>query len=66
MTELEGNNLVLEHKSFIYGLTKYFENYSSKEDLFQAGAIGLIDAYNRYNPDLGVKFTTYAYSYIIG
>ena len=64
MTELD--NLVVEHKNYIYGLTKYFENYSSKEDLFQAGAIGLINAYSNYDPSLGVKFTTYAFPHIMG
>ena len=64
MTELD--NLVLEHKSYIYGLTKYFENYSSKEDLFQAGAIGLIKAYEKFDPSLGIKFTTYAFPHIMG
>lgn len=64
MTELD--NLLLEHKNYIYGLTKYFENYSSKEDLFQSGAIGLINAYEKYDSTLGVKFTTYAFPYIMG
>jgi len=64
MTELD--NLVVEHKNYIYGLTKYFENYSSKEDLFQAGAIGLINAYKKFDPTLNIKFTTYAFPHIIG
>ena len=64
MTELD--NLVLEHKGYIYGLTKYFENYSSREDLFQAGAIGLINAYGKFDPSLGIKFTTYAFPHIMG
>jgi len=64
MTELD--NLVVEHKNYIYGLTKYFENYSSKEDLFQAGAIGLINAYKKFDPTLNIKFTTYAFPHIMG
>lgn len=64
MTELD--NLVLEYQNFIYGLTKYFENYSSKEDLFQAGTIGLINAYKKYDASLGVKFTTYAFPHVLG
>ena len=32
----------------------------SKEDLVSAGVIGLIEAYNRYDPSKGVKFKTYA------
>ena len=64
MTELD--NLIKEHSNYIYGLTRYFENYSSKEDLFQAGAIGLMTAYGKYDPSFNVKFTTYAFSYIMG
>lgn len=64
MTELD--NLVLEYQNYIYGLTKYFDSYSSKEDLFQAGAIGLINAYKKFDPNLGVKFTTYAFPHIMG
>ena len=45
---------------------RYFKNYQSKEDLFQVGCIGLINAYNNYNSNTNVKFSTYAYSYILG
>lgn len=45
---------------------KYFSNYKNKEDLFQVGCIGLINAYNNYNESIGTKFSTYAYSYIFG
>lgn len=63
---IELNNVVLENQAFIYGLTKYFDNYQHKDDLFQAGAIGLINAYKKYNPELQVKFTTYAFPYVLG
>ena len=58
--------LILENKNLIYSITRYFEKYSNKEDLFQAGCIGMIMAYKNYNPDMNVKFTTYAYPYILG
>ena len=45
---------------------RYFKNYPNKEDLFQVGCIGLISAYNNYNSDCNTKFSTYAYSYILG
>lgn len=45
---------------------KYFTNYKNKEDLFQVGCIGLINAYNNYNESIGTRFSTYAYSYIFG
>lgn len=58
--------LIFENKNLIYSITRYFEKYSNKEDLFQAGCIGMIMAYKNYKPDMNVKFTTYAYPYILG
>ena len=57
--------LILENKNLIYAIAKYFDKYN-KDDLFQAGCVGMIMAYKNYNPNCGVKFTTYAYSYILG
>lgn len=36
------------------------------EDLFQAGCVGLILAAQRYDPDRGTKFSTYAVPVILG
>ncbi len=58
--------LILKNRNLIYAIAKYFDKYSSKEDLFQAGCIGMMMAYKNYDENSGVKFTTYAYSYILG
>lgn len=55
-----------ENINMIYAIAGYFKNYKSKEDLVQAGSLGLFQAYNKYNPNMGVKFSTYAYTYILG
>lgn len=60
------NEQIMQYKNYIMSLTKYFEGYKSKEDLFQVGCIGLINAYSKFDPSFGVKFSTYAYSYILG
>ena len=52
--------------NMIYAIAGYFKNYKSREDLVQAGSLGLFKAYNKYNPNMGVKFSTYAYTYILG
>ena len=44
----------------------YFKNYNSKDDLYQAGCLGLITAYKKYDSSMNCKFTTYAYPYILG
>lgn len=59
-------NLILENKNLIYSMTRYFEKYCNKEDLFQAGCVGMIIAYKNFDESMGVKFTTYAYPYILG
>lgn len=62
----EITNLILNNEKLIYSICNYFKNYNSKEDLYQAGCVGLISAYKKYNPDMNCKFTTYAYPYILG
>ena len=63
MTELE--QIIKLHEKLIYKIaTKFYE--APKEDLYQAGIIGLIKAYNNYVPTENSKFTTYAYNYIFG
>lgn len=58
--------VINNHKNLIYKLSHYFEKYTNKEDLFQVGCIGLIEAYKRYDKNVGAKFSTYAYPYILG
>ena len=62
----EITNLIIENERLIYSIANYFKNYSSKEDLYQAGCLGLITAYKKFNSDMNCKFTTYAYPYILG
>lgn len=55
-----------KYSNLIYSITHYFEGYKNKEDLYQAGIIGLIEAYNKFDKSYNVKFSTYAYKYILG
>ncbi len=57
--------IILDNRSLIYSVIHKFKG-SDYDDLFQAGCLGLINAYYHYNEQLNVKFTTYAYSYIVG
>ena len=58
--------LIIENQNLIYKITHYFKNYNNKEDLFQAGCIGLVKAYKKYDPNFNAKFTTFAFPYILG
>ena len=62
----EITNLIMNNERLIYSIANYFKNYNSKEDLYQAGCLGLITAYKKYDPSMNCKFTTYAYPYILG
>lgn len=53
-------------KKLVYSIISKYSNDNNKEDLFQVGMIGAINAYNNYNSNLGIKYSTYAYKYILG
>ena len=59
-------DLIMINQNLIYKLTHYFKNYENKEDLFQAGCIGMVKAYKKYDSSFNVKFTTFAFPYILG
>lgn len=62
----EQSELVANNKNLIYSISHLFKNYVDKEDLFQAGFVGLIKASQNYRPNSDTKFSTYAYTYILG
>ncbi len=60
------NEEIEKYSNLIHSLTHYFEGYKNKEDLYQAGIIGLLEAYKHYDKNHNTKFSTYAYNYIYG
>ena len=60
------NELLFEkYKYLVYKISSYFYNVP-KEDLIQAGYIGLCEAYKNYKIDANVKFSTYAFKSVYG
>lgn len=57
---------IYENQRLVYSISKYFKNYQNKDDLYQAGYLGIINACKNYDPSQGCKFSTYAYPYILG
>lgn len=47
-------------------VSKFGGNGSSIDDLISAGYLGLCEAVNKYNPDMGVAFSTFSYHRIWG
>ena len=59
--------LIRENQGLVYHIVKRF-NVSSfdRDDLIQAGMMGLLDAAKRYDVNRDTTFSTYAIPYIIG
>lgn len=58
--------VILENEKMIYALSRGFYGVE-KEDLIQAGLLGLTKAYQSYNPEASkARFSTYAYGFIYG
>lgn len=57
---------LLEYENLIYKIISKYPKRFDKDDLYQVGMIGLIDAYKHYDNSYDTKFSTYAYYYIIG
>ena len=57
--------IINQNAGLIYDIAKKFYGYP-KEDLFQAGVLGLLKAYKQYDENFNAKFTSFAYNYIYG
>jgi RNA polymerase sporulation-specific sigma factor len=57
---------LLEYDNLVYSIISKYGSYFDRDDLYQVGMIGLIDAYRHFDESLGVKFSSYAYYYIVG
>lgn len=61
------DHLVIMHQNLVRFLAGKFANRGEPlEDLVQVGVIGLINAIDRFDPDRGTKFSTYATPTIVG
>ncbi|HHY33622.1 MAG TPA: SigB/SigF/SigG family RNA polymerase sigma factor [Firmicutes bacterium] len=47
-------------------VSRFSQRSSDPEDLFQVGCLGLLHAADRFDPSLGVRFSTYAVPVIMG
>lgn len=65
---LEDVDVIMEYEWIIHTIMKRFSSYttSSKEDLYQVGILALLKAYQNFDPNYGVKFSSYAYPYVLG
>lgn len=57
---------VRENENMIYSLINKYGAYGLMDDLYQVSMVGLMEAYKRFDETRCVKFSTYAYPYILG
>lgn len=57
---------LLEYEGLVGSVIKRYTNYFDQDDLYQVGMIGLINAYKNFDSNHNIKFSTYAYYYILG
>ncbi len=57
--------IILDNQNLIYSVIHKFKGRDF-DDLYQAGCLGIINAYKNFNENLNVKFTTYAYPFVVG
>lgn len=61
------DQLIVSHLNLVRFLASKFKNRGEPlDDLIQVGTIGLIKAIDRFDPDRGLEFTTYATPTIMG
>lgn len=56
---------LLEYENLVYSIINKYNGFD-KDDLYQVGIMGLVQAYKNYNSSFNVKFSSYAYYYILG
>lgn len=59
-------DVIKQNSNLVYGICSKYQGYTDKEDLHQVGMIGLINAYNNFDNNKNVKFSTYAFPYVVG
>ena len=57
---------LLNYEGLVYSIIGKYTKRFDKDDLYQVGMLGLIDAYKHYNKNLNTKFSSFAYYYILG
>ncbi len=62
----EKTKILLENECVVYSIINKYTYYFDKDDLYQVGMIGLIEALNHYKNDKNTKFSSFAYFYVLG
>ncbi|MGM9878979.1 MAG: sigma-70 family RNA polymerase sigma factor [Bacilli bacterium] len=58
--------ILLDNEKIVYSIINKYTYYFDKDDLYQVGMMGLLDAYENYKSDKNTKFSSFAYFYVLG
>ena len=58
--------IIKENEFIIHSIIKKYLGYFDKDDLYQVGIIGLIEAIKHYDKTKNTKFSSFAYFYVKG
>ncbi len=59
-------HIIKENEGLIYSIINRYTKYYDYEDLYQVAAMAINKASLNFNPSYNTKFSTYAYTYIVG
>lgn len=57
---------LLEYEKLVYSIVNKYGKSCDKDDLYQVGMLGLIQASRNFDEKFNIKFSSYAYYYILG
>jgi len=57
---------IINNDKLIYSIISKYQNYYDIDDLYQIAVMGMIKASKNYKEGGNTKFTTYAYTYMLG
>lgn len=60
------NDLIKLNEKLVYSIVNKFSNKYNEEDLYQVGMMAITKAAKKYDKNKNVKFSTFAYTYILG
>lgn len=63
---LELEDILDSSKGLINSIINRYKYYYEYDDLYQVATIGVIKAYKRFDSSKNIKFSTFAYTYILG
>ncbi len=57
---------IIENEGLIYSIINKYQYHFEIEDLYQVAAFALGNAFDKFDASYGVKFTSYAYPFVLG